>query len=199
MRVLGDRAEHLHILDLDRGTLTQIMFEGQLQRPAGVVEGRRSDRVRRGDRSGKGLEMFLSRSDGTGEQRCSRAGSGTTRVPSSFSPDGRLLAFMEINPKTNMDIMVLSLADNTVTPFLNSPNVELLGNFSPDGKWMAYQVVDPSGRPEVFVRSYPDGGALRQVSNGGGVFRTGRSRGGRSSIWAASRSWPWMSHRKAMR
>jgi hypothetical protein len=31
-------------------------------------------------------------------------------------------------------------------------------------------VVDLSGKSEVFVRSYPDGGALRQVSNGGGAL-----------------------------
>jgi serine/threonine protein kinase/Tol biopolymer transport system component len=167
VRVVADRTEHLHILDLDRGTLTQILFEGQYSGLA--VWSKNGEQIAyAGDRRGKGLDVFLSRSDGTGEQKLLTPGPPGTRVPSSFSQDGRLLAFMEINPKTNMDIMVMSLADNTITPFINSPNVELVGNFSPDGKWMAYQVVDPSGRPEVFVRSYPDGGALRQVSNGGG-------------------------------
>jgi dipeptidyl aminopeptidase/acylaminoacyl peptidase len=169
VRVVVDRTEHLHILDLDRSTLTQIMFDANY---SGLpVWSPKGDQIAYAtDRSGRGLEIFLMRSDGTGEQQALTSGSGTTRAPSSFSPDGRQLAFMEVDPKTNFDVMVMSLADKKITPFLNSPNVELLGSFSPDGKWMAYQVVDQSGKTEVFVRSYPDSGALRQVSNGGGAI-----------------------------
>jgi serine/threonine-protein kinase len=186
VRVVGDRTEHLHILDLDRGTLTQIMFEGNYSGLA--VWSKDGDQIAyAGDRSGKGLDVFLSRSDGTGEHRMLTQGAGGTRVPSSFSQDGRLLTFFEINPKTNMDIMVLSLADNKITPFLNSQNVELLGTFRPDGKWMAYQVVDASGKSEVFVRSYPDGGALRQVSNGGGAIPYW-TKEGREIVYLADRT-----------
>ncbi len=190
VRVLGDRTEHLHILDLDRSTLTQIMFDGNF---SGLpVWSKNGDEIAYAtDRSGRGLEIFLMRSDGTGEQQALTSGSGSTRVPSSFSPDGRLLAFMEVNPKTNMDVLVMSLADKKVTPFLNSPNVELLGSFSPDGKWMAYQVVDASGRPEVFVRSYPDGGALRQVSSGGGGLPYWTKQGREIVYLSGKRSWPW--------
>ena len=186
VRVLGDRTEHLHILDVDRSTLTQIMFDANY---SGLpVWSPKGDQIAYAtDRSGRGLEIFLMRSDGTGEQQALTSGSGTTRVPSSFSPDGRLLVFFEINPKTNMDVMVLSLADKKITPFLNSPNVELLGNFSPDGRWMAYQVVDTNGKTEVFVRSYPDGGALRQVSNGGGAIPYW-TKGGREIVYLSGKA-----------
>ena len=166
LRVVKDRAEHLHQLDLDRGTLTQIIFDGQYSglaawSPDGAQIAYASDR------GGRGLELFLSRSDGTGQQKPLTSGSRTVRVPTGFSADGRLLAFMEVNPKTNMDVLVLSMADGKVTPFLNTAAIEMLGSFSPDGKWMLYQTLDANGRPEVFIRSYPEGGALRQVSNGG--------------------------------
>ena len=166
VRVVKDRAEHLHMLDLDRGTLTQIVFDGQYSglatwSPDGEQIAYASDR------GGRGLDVFLSRSDGTGQQRALTAGSGGVRVPTAFSADGRLLAFMEVNPKTNMDVMVLSVADGKITPFLNTAAIEMLASFSPDGKWMLYQTLDVNGRPDVFIRSYPEGGALRQVSNGG--------------------------------
>jgi hypothetical protein len=37
--------------------------------------------------------------------------SGNLRLPTSFSSDGRLLAVSDVNPKTNFDLMVISLAD----------------------------------------------------------------------------------------
>jgi hypothetical protein len=73
--------------------------------------------------------------------------------------------------------MVVSLADGTITPFLNSAANEMLGVFSPDGKWMAYQSADLPGPTNVFVRSYPDGGGLRQVSSGGGTMPRWSRRG----------------------
>ena len=172
VRVISGRTEHLHILDIERGTLTQIIFDGQYSGLA--VWNKAGDQIAyASDRGARGLEVFLGPSDGTGERKQITSGQGTVRVPTSFSPDGRLLAFFEVNAVTNMDIMVLSLADGKITPFLKTPAIELGGAFSPDGKWMAYQSIDSpdgSGRTEVFLRAYPDGGALRQVSNGGGTI-----------------------------
>lgn len=184
VRVLQDRTEHLHVLDLERGTLTQIVFDGQYSGMATFTPGG-EEIAYASDRSGKGLDIYLSRADGTGQAQQLVTGSASVRVPIAFSPDGRFLSFMEINPKTNMDVMVLSLADGKVTPFLNSPAVEMGGVFSPDGKWMLYQTVDTTGRPEVFVRSYPDGGALRQVSNGGAL--AGWTRQGREIVYLGDR------------
>jgi hypothetical protein len=49
-------------------------------------------------------------------------------LPTSFSLDGRFLAVSEQNPKSQMDLMVVSLADGKLQPFLASPSNELMGS-----------------------------------------------------------------------
>ena len=43
-----------------------------------------------------------------------------TNNPSSFSPDGQLLAFIEIHPTTGQDLWVLRLSDRKAQPFLRT-------------------------------------------------------------------------------
>jgi len=135
------------------------------------------------DRGGKAPSAYLMRNDGTGP--VTPVGpDGFLRLPTSFSPDGGLLALSEFNPKTAMDLMVVSLADGKVQSFLASPANEGMGAFSPDGRWMAYASGDTDPTTEVFVRAYPDGGALRQVSAGGG-FLPKWTKDGREIVYGA--------------
>ena len=91
-----------------------------------------------------------------------------TQAPSSWSPDGQLLAFTEINPTTGYDIWVLRMGDRKAQPFLRTPPTKLCPRFSPDGRWLAY-ISDESGRYEVYVQSYPGPGGKWQVSTDGGT------------------------------
>jgi eukaryotic-like serine/threonine-protein kinase len=84
-------------------------------------------------------------------------------VPSSWSHDGRVLAF---------DLGVAGLG---FLPF--GGKVEYVQNerfdqwgaaFSPGGRWAAHTSSE-TGRYEVFVRSYPEGKTTRQISVDGGV------------------------------
>jgi hypothetical protein len=85
----------------------------------------------------------------------------------SWSPDGRWLAFDEINSRS-VDIQLLNLQDTTrpVSALTTSADE---GNavFSPDGRWLAYSSKE-SGRLEVYVVSFPDLGGKHQVSHDGG-------------------------------
>jgi Tol biopolymer transport system component len=90
-------------------------------------------------------------------------------VPHSWSPDGSLLAFREINEDTGYDIGLLPMGEDAApSPFLQTPFFESLPRFSPDGKWIAY-VSDASGQREVYLRSARPGPTTAvQVSVAGG-------------------------------
>jgi dipeptidyl aminopeptidase/acylaminoacyl peptidase len=83
--------------------------------------------------------------------------------PSSFSPDGKRLAYVEQSAETHLDIWILPLDTTDPThpkpgrpeAFLRTPSNEASPAFSPDGRWLAY-VSDESGRIELYVR--PVGG-----------------------------------------
>jgi hypothetical protein len=87
-------------------------------------------------------------------------------VPTSWSPDGRTIAFTETNPETEIDIWTLGLNDGNVRPFLKTPSNEAAPRFSPGGHWIAY-VSDETGRFEVYVRPYPGPGGKWQISTAG--------------------------------
>ncbi len=95
-------------------------------------------------------------------------------LPTSFSPDGRLLLLDLFNfsdtssSLTLWDIFVLPLTgERTLRPFLQTKSVEASARFSPDGRWVAYNS-NESGRYEVFVRPFPGPGGKWQISTEGG-------------------------------
>jgi serine/threonine-protein kinase len=90
-------------------------------------------------------------------------------VPGSWSPDGRTLAFHDLPPGGNRDILVFTpVSGEPPEPFLVTPFNERSPAFSPDGRWLAY-VSDESGRDEVYVRAYPGPGPKTSVSTDGGI------------------------------
>ena len=122
--------------------------------------------------------LYWQRADGTGDvQRLTE--SKVRQISTSFHPSGRFLAFMEQDPKTSWDIVILPIEGDEAsgwrpgkpTVFLNSPFVEVLPEFSPDGKWIAY-MSNESGRYEVYVRPFPGPGGKWQISTEGGGFPT---------------------------
>jgi serine/threonine-protein kinase len=99
------------------------------------------------------------------------------QVPSSMSPDGRLLAFTEDSPETGSDVWTLSLDRRETQLLLGTRFNESAATFSPDGRLLAF-VSDETGRNEVYVQPFPGPGARRQVSVGGGTSPSwGRPRG----------------------
>jgi serine/threonine protein kinase/Tol biopolymer transport system component len=88
--------------------------------------------------------------------------------PGSFSPDGRLLAFVERNPRTMGDLWILNTDTGKAEPFAATPFNEESPMISPDGRWIAYTSTE-SGRAEVFVQAFPGPGGKLQISTEGGT------------------------------
>jgi serine/threonine-protein kinase len=117
--------------------------------------------------------MFWQKADGTGtaQRLLARAG---IQVPWSFSPDGRRLAYYEMDSATGFDLWTVPIENRgdlliagTPEPYLRSRDYEVYPSFSPDGRWIAYGS-NASGSWEVYVRAFPDNGTVVQVSRNGG-------------------------------
>jgi Tol biopolymer transport system component len=106
--------------------------------------------------------------------------------PQSWSPDGRFIAYVTIDPKFgSSDIWILPLfGDRTPTPFLQTQFSERHARISPDGRWMAYSS-NESGKPGVYVTRFPDGSGKWTVSTSGGNYPVWR-RDGRELFYRAS-------------
>ena len=85
-------------------------------------------------------------------------GAGNWELVSSWSPDGRWLAYTAVRGTAHRDIWLYPIGGEgpaEPVPFLDSSANEVDGAFSPDGQWLAF-VSDLSGRHEVYVQSFPD-------------------------------------------
>jgi len=98
------------------------------------------------------------------------------QLPFSFSGDGQLLSFQELNASGqeawNLWTVPVQIDDSgvrasTPQPFLVTAFDEREITLSADRRWVAYSS-DDSGRREIYVRAFPDDGRKWQVSTGGG-------------------------------
>jgi len=124
------------------------------------------------------FNLYWQRVDGTGDaQRLTE--SKNSQYPASWHPSGRFLVFVEANPQTSTDLMVLPIEGSEASGwkpgepkgFLTTPATETYPMFSPDGRWLAY-ASDESGGNEVWVRPFPGQGTKWQISRGGAGIGT---------------------------
>ena len=162
---IREQEAHVWLYDVVRGTLTRLTFEGGLSLSATwAPDGKRI--AIQSNKEGP-LNIFWEPTDGSaGLERLTI--SDSLQFPMSWSRDGQLLAFGQIDPETGYDIWVLQLNDRKTQPFLRTPFNESVPQFSPDGHRMAY-VSDESGRWEVYVQPYPGPGTKWQISTEGGM------------------------------
>jgi dipeptidyl aminopeptidase/acylaminoacyl peptidase len=96
---------------------------------------------------------------------------------SSWSPDGQVVAFTQVNFDTGPDIYVMDMREGKPRPFVQTKFAEGAPKFSPDGRWIAY-TSNESGRNEVYVQAYPGPGPRIQISTDGGADAVWRPSGG---------------------
>ncbi|MGI9064892.1 MAG: protein kinase domain-containing protein [Pyrinomonadaceae bacterium] len=156
--------DDLWTYDIARGMPLRLTFDaGDEIFPQWTPDG---TRIAFGTRFGK---IFWKPADGTGQREEISRGE-YTRYPSSFSPDGKTLAFVEVHPTRQRDIWLLPLdGKRKPQPFQITDADEGAPKISPDGHWIAF-VSDESGRDEIYVRPIGSPGGKRRISTEGGTF-----------------------------
>ena len=162
---IDDEGAQTWLYDLPRETLTRLTFGGTVnQAPVWAPDGKRV--AFQSNKEGP-LNVFSQLADGSGGlERLTT--SEYSPAPNTWSSDGQLLAFIDVNPTTGWDIWVLRLNDRKAQPFLQTAFNESAPRFSPDGHWLAY-VSDESGHWEIYVQPYPVPGGKWQISADGGM------------------------------
>jgi Tol biopolymer transport system component len=159
--------DDIHVFDIPRGSLARFTYEGgDEQNPVWTPDGKRL--VYASQRGGTPA-MYWKQADGNGTPEQILAPQHAHR-PSSFSPDGKFLAYTEVHPQSGLDIWTVRLDEGSSRQpelFLRTRFDEDLPLFSPDGRWVAYRS-NESGRMEVYVAQFPGAAVKRQISIDGG-------------------------------
>ncbi len=152
------------IFDLESGTSRRLTLEGNSDFPIWTPDGKRItfDNDRNGTRN-----IYWKLADGSGDAE-QLTSSQDRQSPFSWSPDGKILIFIEENSVTGVDIWELSTdGDRKAEPLLVTPSTDGLLSLSPDGRWLAY-TSDESGDYQIYVRPYPLTDERHQVSTAPG-------------------------------
>ncbi len=164
----------ISVIDLMRNTESRLTFDPAddafpVWSPDGSQIAWRSNR-------GQKNQIYRKAASGVGEEEVLLQ-SDVAAIPSSWSADGKVLLYTQLDPETLSDIWLLPLdGDRKPTPFSQSPFNELSPKFSPDGRWVAYQS-NEYDKNEIYVQTFPAGGGKWQVSTGGGHTPHWRSDG----------------------
>jgi len=165
----GSGGADIWVYDWQRDTMTRLTFDGKALFPLWTPDGRYIVF------QSVGTGMSVTRSDGSGKPQ-SLTQSKNLQYPSSFTPDGKRMAFAEVDPKTSFDLWTVPVESDGAglragkpEVFLQTPATEAGPAFSPDGRWLAY-ASNESGTFQVYVRAFPDKGGKWQISNGGGSY-----------------------------
>ncbi len=161
---LRGNIEDLWLIDLERGTSSRLTAESNTSFPVWTPDGRRLTLASAKEGS---YSIYWRPIDGSAPDQRLLSGKWPL-YPFSWSPDGKVLAFVSVNPTTLQDIRVLRVDQKGAsTPFLETQFREGGPAFSPDGKWIAY-VSDESGQFEIYVRPFPGPGEKWPISLEGG-------------------------------
>ncbi len=122
--------------------------------------------------NGSGQSIYWERADGSGEEQPLTSETILNAYPSSWSPDGRILAFQRLSAKDGSCCEIWTLpVDEAGKPGEAHQVPGVAKGFapalSPDGHWLAYTSPE-SGIVQVFVVPFPGPGGKWQISTGGG-------------------------------
>jgi Tol biopolymer transport system component len=161
------------VVDLARHTKTRLTFGPQYSGwPVWWPDGKSI--VYSYGPSAAGVSLYRQNADGTGSKEKLLETPGISVIPYSVSPDGRYIAYMRSDSKSNTGIDIWALpmfpdkaGDQKPFPVVATNFQDVAPSFSADGKWLAY-ANDETGRMEVYIQPFPSGAGRWQVSTAGG-------------------------------
>jgi hypothetical protein len=171
----------LYIYDPDRGVTTKMTTDGVSHAPVWTPDGKHI--AFRSWKAGTMTMWWMPSDRSAPEERLTMVGARQSVV--SFSPDGRYLAFNQMDVM-GMDagmgmmgggvetgstgIWILPMqGDRTPQRFAASKFIQGSGRFSPDGKWVAYCSNESGQGNDVFVQPWPGPGPKIKISSEGGT------------------------------
>ena len=171
VKISGNDRE-IFVYDRYRETMTRLTFD--TKQPTWPTWSPDGNHIVFSLRSNYGDGLGWMRADGAGEIQ-HLLDSKNNLAPYSFFPDGRRLAYFELDPANGWDLWTLPLdvsdpdhpKPGKAELFLRTPANELQPAVSPNNRWIAYKS-DQSGRNEVYVQPFPGPGGKRQISIAGG-------------------------------
>jgi serine/threonine protein kinase/Tol biopolymer transport system component len=170
----------LWIYDIARAMTSPVSLESSASYPVWTPDGQHLtySRPHTSGQSRKGDGIYWRRADGSGKEEALTPDNVFNAYPSSWSPDGRTLAFERLSPDDGSCCEIWTLTvDENGKPAEPRALMDKRSNanggfdvtvdyptFSPDGHWLAY-MAEQSGAPQVFVVPYPGPGGKWQVSS----------------------------------
>ena len=161
------------VLDLDRDSDTRMtFFTEDDSRPRWSPDGKRIAFT-----SGKGGErwsIWVVDNRAGAEPQLLLTHPEASLTPFDWATNDLMLVEYQVGEQE--DIYVVSLSDQGLTPWVNTPFSEGAATVSPDDSFAAY-MTDETGRPEVWVQTFPEPGTRWRVSTNGGGWPAWRNDG----------------------
>ena len=187
--------ENVFLYDIGRETLTEMVSEGSDGFAIWTRDGKRL--TFRSSKTGA-WNLYWKPMDGPGAEEQLTTGRFIHEA-TSWSHDGKVLAFTEFHPETNRDIWVLPFEGaRQPRPMVQTAFDEGGATFSADGRWFAYSS-NESGRSEIYAQPYPGPGGPTSADSGPqGGKRQVSTEGGTEPLWAPSGRELFYRHRDQM-
>ena len=167
-RIVSPNESDIWILDLARGVSSRLTY-GPRNNNTGIWSPDGTRIAFETNRNGP-YDIYVKSVSGATPETPLVVGQSLFKHPASWTPDGKTLAFYQMDSGTGFDIWTVP-ADGSLppTPYLRTRFQEEFPDISPDGKWLLYNS-DESGRPEEYVQSFPAPGHKYQVTTGGALL-----------------------------
>jgi serine/threonine-protein kinase len=162
----GNSGSDVWVYEIPHSTLTRLTFDEHSSAPLWSPDGKQ---IAFTTTRPTGSVILVKPADGSGAEETLVPGERVIPIPTSWSSDGKFLAYWTVGSATGRDIWIAPLTgDRKPQAFLRTQFNEMQATFSPDDRWIAY-MSEESGRYEVYVQPFPGPGGKWQISTNGGT------------------------------